>query len=572
MNPATTEGGSQLRSQSPGLLSSFRLQAAALGLLFLAAYWAPLQGLFHIWQTNEDYSYGPLIPLVSLYILWEKRSELALVERRANWLLFPPLCAMLLLSLYGVLGSSGNIALPSIPILLLLFAAFCFGTGLARRLLLPLGFLIFMIPVPAVLERTLGMYLKSVSSVLGTQVVRSCGIPVFLSGNVIDLGVTQLQVVDACNGLRYLFPLIATGVAYAYLMERVVWKRVCLVLATVPIAILINGLRIGVTGVLANRFGVAAAEGFFHDFTGWVLYLVAFAFLVLTGRLLALFPSRGYSEVPPPAPGSPVGWALPTKANGRWAWPTLRLPLGEERGDAAAEVPSPGGVGREKGVTGHRAQHVPFLFALLLLLVVGGFTWSTSALPPVQLKGGMAAFPTEFGGWQGSVQALAPEMVTLSGAEDAFAAQYRDSGGETVSLYLGYRSSAFLENENFFHSPTVCLPSNGLKTVGKKVRTIGADPVWGDLKVTEMLLEDAGTRMLVYFWFHTKSRQSHLKDLNRFHLTLHALARDNTYDLFLRPITRLKPGETVEAGEERLDRFVRELSRATRSFVAQQTR
>lgn len=535
MNPAateaTTEGDRQLRSQSPGLPASFRLQAAALALLFLAAYWTPLQGLFHIWQTNEDYSYGPLIPLVSFYILWEKRHELARVQRRANWLFFPALCLMQLLSLYGVLGSSGNIALPSIPILLLLFAAFCFGTGLARRLLLPLGFLIFMIPVPAVLERTLGLYLKSLSSVLGTEVVRACGIPVFLSGNLIDLGVTQLQVVDACNGLRYLFPLIATGVAYAYLMERVAWKRVCLVLATVPIAVLINGLRIGVTGVLANRFGAAAAEGFFHDFTGWLLYLVAFAFLVLTGRLLALFPPRGDSQFPSPE----------------------------------------GGV-EGNGVTGQRTQRAPFLVALLLLLVVGAFTWSTSALPPVKLKGGMAVFPTSFGGWQGSVQTLDPETVALSGAEDAFAAQYRDPRGETVSLYLGYRSSAFLENENFFHSPTVCLPSNGLKLVGKKVRTVVADPVWGDLKVTEMLLEDAGTRMLVYFWFHTKSRQSHHKDLNRFHLTLHALARDNTYDLFLRPITRLKTGETVEAGEERLDRFARELSRSTRSFIAQQTR
>jgi exosortase D (VPLPA-CTERM-specific) len=513
-----------------GFWRDVRARAALLGLFFLAAYWVPLKGLWHVWMTNEDYSYGPLIPLVTLYLLWDRRAELARVETAGCWRLLPALIAMLALSLYGVLGSSGNIALPSLPILILVFTAFCFGTRLARRLLLPLGFLIFMVPVPAVLERTLGLYLKSVSTVLGGAVVRACGIPVFVSGNLIDLGVIQLQVVDACNGLRYLYPLIALGVLYADRFERVTWKRLCCVAATVPIAILINGLRIGITGILANRFGKDAAEGFFHDFTGWAMFLVAFAFLALTGRLLALFPPKG--------------------------------PLGGEPG-----LPEVAGVAAPAA-----APRGPYLTSLLLLLVVGAFTWSTGALPPVRLKGGMAAFPTEMAGWRGASLGVDPAMVALSGAEDAFLGEYRDpKGGAAVSLYLGYRGSAFLENENFFHSPTVCLPVSGLKVVENRVRSIAGDPVWGALQVNEMVLEDAGSRMVVYFWFHTKSRESSDKDLNRFHLTLHALARDNTYDMFLRPITFLAPGESLQAGEERLDRFVRELSPTTRRFIAQQS-
>ena len=505
-------------------------RAAALSLFFLIAYWAPLRGLWHVWTTNEDYSYGPLIPLVSLYLIWDRRAELSRLHPAGCWRFFLPLCAMLALSLYGVLGSSGNIALPSLPVLTFLLTGFCFGPALARRLLLPLGFLIFMVPVPAVLERTLGLYLKSVSTQLGAQVVRACGIPVFVSGNLIDLGVIQLQVVDACNGLRYLFPLIALGVLYAARFERASWKRLVLVVATVPIAVLINGLRIGVTGVLANSFGKEAAEGFFHDFTGWALFLVAFASLALTGRLLTLFAPRagkGGGSLPaaPPEPAPPAA--------------------GSGRGSLAA--------------------------ALLLLAAVAGLTWSTGSLPPLRLKGGMAAFPVQLGQWRGTAIGVDPASVGLSGAEDAFGASYLPPGGEAVSLYLGYRGSAFLENENFFHSPTVCLPGNGLKVVDTRARSIAADPVWGVLKVTEMVVEAEGSRMIVYFWFHTKSRESGDKDLNRFHLTLHALSRDNTYDMFLRPITYLAPGESVRSGEERLDRFARQLSVSTRDFVREQT-
>ena len=521
-----------------GFFPGFRARAAALCLLFLAAYWAPLQGLVHVWTSNEDYSYGPLIPLASLYLIWEQRAALSRIPRAGCWRFFAPLLALVALSLYGVLGSSGNIALPSLPILMLLFCAFCFGPGLARRLLLPLGFLIFMVPVPAVLERTLGLYLKSVSSALGGGVLRGCGIPVFVSGNVIDLGSLQLQVVDACNGLRYLYPLIAVGVLYAYLFERVTWKRLTLVAASIPIAVLVNGLRIGVTGLLANRFGVAAAEGFFHDFTGWILFLVAFALLVAAGRLLALLP---------PKTGRVTPW-----------------------GGGEAPAREPGGGEAAAGPDARSAA--PFFTALVLLSLVGALTWSTGTLPPVRLAGGMAAFPTQLAAWSGVPGGIDAEAVAASGAQDAFSARYRDPRGAEVTLYLGYRGSAFMENENFFHSPTVCLSANGLNVHDTRGRTIGADPVWGKLRVTEMLIESGGIRMLVYFWFHTKSRETGDKDLNRFHLTLHALERDNTYDMFLRPITVLAPGESVQAGEQRLDRFSRELSSATRSFLARQSR
>ncbi|MBT0666189.1 EpsI family protein [Geobacter pelophilus] len=509
-------------------IDPFWLKIAGLLGLFIAAYWVPLRGMVNVWQSNEDYSYGFIIPMVTLYLLWDKRSLLLSTPVRSSWRVLPLLLIFILVSIYGVLGSSGNIAMPVVPILIVLFAAFCLGTEFARKALLPLGFLIFMVPIPAVLERTIGTWLKSVSSVLGGSLVRLFGIPVHVSGNLIDLGVTKLQVVDACNGLRYLFPLLAIGVIYSYLFERTTWKRIFCVIATLPIAVLINSLRIGITGILANWYGAAAAEGFFHDFTGWVLFMVAFVLLYLLGRVLTFFPPR------------------------------------QKKGVVASPAPMPAGA--TDAINGRISNRV-YATALVLLVAVAALSWSTSALPAVKLRGGIESFPTSFAGWQGTSTLVDPEIVRMSGAEEAFSGQYANENREQVSLYIGYRSTAFLESENFFHSPTVCLPSNGMKTTINRTRTISGIPRWGDLTVTEMVTEGLGSRMLVYFWFQTKDRATYDKNINRYHLTLHALTRDNTYDLFLRPIAQLQPTESIADGEKRLDRFVRDLSPEMLRFI-----
>jgi EpsI family protein len=189
-------------------------------------------------------------------------------------------------------------------------------------------------------------------------------------------------------------------------------------------------------------------------------------------------------------------------------------------------------------------------------------------MPPIKLRGGIESFPTAFADWQGTSTLVDPETVRASGAEESFSGLYSNANKEQASLYIGYRSTAFLENENFFHSPTVCLPSNGMKTTMNRTRTITGVPYWGDLTVTEMVTEGTDTRLLVYFWFQTKNRATHDKNINRYHLTLHALTRDNTYDLFVRPIAFLQPNESIADGEKRLDLFVRNLSPALLQFVS----
>ena len=475
------------------------------------------------WSTNEDYSYGFFIPVISAYLLWEQRKDFTAIPVKSSWRLLPPVFLITLVALYGILGSSGNIAMPATPIAFLLVFAFCFGEKAARRLILPLGFLIFMVPIPAVLERTIGVFLKAVSSQLGGELIRLAGASVHVSGNIIDLGVTQLQVVDACSGLRYLFPLLALGILYAHFFERETWKKIVCVLATPPIAVLTNALRVSLTGILIPYLGIEAAQGFFHDFSGWLIFLVAFAFLFLLGRLLRIFKPRHEAPTAPQAePKAPA-----TRFN----------------------------ITRAVAVSGS------------LLLAAAGLSASTGSLPPVKIQGGLVSFPLDFSDWSGRTQVVDPEIVRESGAEEAFSANYRNGKGELISLYMGYRSTAFLETENFFHSPTVCLPSSGLTVLDESTHIIPGVPQFGDLRVSQMVIESLGTRELVYFWFQTKDQYSHDKNINRYQIAMHALQRDNTHALFIRPITIIERGESIEAAQKRLDGFARDMLGALFEFL-----
>lgn len=492
-------------------------EVTALMALFIAAYWVPLKAMVSIWWNDDDYSYAFLIPLVSAYLVWDNRKALTKLQPRNYWPALPLLVLFILVSLYGILGSSGSASMPSIPVLLILFTAFVFGIDAARRFIVPLCFLFLMIPIPAVIEGSLGVFLKSISSNLGGAIIDLFNIPVHVSGNVIDLGVIQLQVVDACSGMRYLFALLALGVVYAYFFERATWKKIFCVLVTIPIAVATNALRIGITGILSARYGSGVAEGFFHGLSGWVLFMVAFAFLFVIGRVLRFFPPN---SLPHPA---------------------------EEEDDNE---------GRATGGTRPANIKKGFLVSIVLLLIVGSLSFSAKALPALKIHGNMASFPVVFSGWEGRQEPVDPGIILQSGAEDAFSASYRKADFGQVSLYMGYRSSAFLSDENFFHSPTVCLPAAGWKELSTSTHVIRDIPPFGNVRVVEMVIQDANTKQLVYFWFQTKNEATDDKNINRFHLALHAIKRDNTHDLFIRPITPINKNETVEQAESRMDGFV----------------
>ena len=506
----------------------------AVAVAYLSFTYTTLGGLWRIWMSVEEYSYAPVIPLVSAYVIWRKRQQIASAPATTYW---PGLAALGLfwaVGLYGMLGSSPSAAQPAALLVMVSIVLFCYGRRQLRLLLFPLALLAFMLPLPTVVETGISIPLRSWSTRLGEILLRLAGVSVFVEGNIIDLGVTRLQVVDACSGLRYLLPLTALGVIYAYFREKTRWRQAVLVASTVPIAVISNAIRIAVTGYLAQRYGVDTSEGFYHGFSGWLIFVFAVLLLMLLHAVLSVRRADPSAE-------------KPDKTHA----PSAR----EDPGPNIRYFPD-----MSKGVA-----------ALTCALLLAGslLTMTVAKRPPVRLATGISSFPLQFDRWRGKTETLDSRIIALSGAEEAFNAAYVSTSGEMVSLYMGYRGSPYTESVNFFHSPSVCMPSLGWRTIDLDAHTIGEIPGVGTITVRKMLIEKTGVRQLVYYWFQTTDRISANVHLNRLHLTLHALAGDRTYDLFLRPITPWRPQEPFSAAEARLDGFVRSLMAELGPFLSQ---
>ncbi len=209
-----------------------------------------------------------LIPPISLYLLWRERNWLARTPFTGAW--SGLLVVALGLGLWLIGEMSTITAIVNYGFLIVLYGLVISLTGWAvfRHLWMPFLILVFMIPLPQFFAANLSLKLQLLSSQLGVSLIRLFGISVFLEGNVIDLGAYQLEVAEACNGLRYLFPLMTLAFILAYFFRVPVWKRAVLFLSSIPIAILLNSARIGVIGVTVEHWGQKMAEGLLHDFEG----------------------------------------------------------------------------------------------------------------------------------------------------------------------------------------------------------------------------------------------------------------------------------------------------------------
>ncbi len=259
---------------------------------FIICYLPTLSGLFDIWLNDGDYAYALLIPLISAYVIWKRRHPIVNAPISTCWIGGVFFFVFFIISVYGILGSSPSAVRPAIPLIILALTLFCFGREIFKILAFPLSLLIFMIPLPTLIQTRLGVPLQLISTKFGELILRLSGVTVFVEGNVIDLGVTQLQIVDACSGLRFILPLLALGFIFVNFFERTRWKQIVLVISAVPIAIIVNALRIGITGFLAQNLSPELADGFFHGFSGWLIFILALLMLIIMFYILRiLFPT-----------------------------------------------------------------------------------------------------------------------------------------------------------------------------------------------------------------------------------------------------------------------------------------
>lgn len=244
---------------------------------FVVLYRDVLVELVRDWATDDNYSHGFLIVPLALYLAWERRHLLAGLEPRPRSLGLAIVLGSVGVLAAGTLGAELFLTRVSILGLLAGSIVFLFGWRHLRVLAFPIAFLILMIPLPTLIFNQITFPLQLLASRAGESVLMMSGIPVLREGNVIVLAHTTLEVAEACSGIRSLVSLITLGIVYGYFTDSRTSVRVLIALSTVPVAIIANGLRVAGTGVAAQLYGPAAAEGFFHEFSGWVVFIVAFA-------------------------------------------------------------------------------------------------------------------------------------------------------------------------------------------------------------------------------------------------------------------------------------------------------
>jgi exosortase len=254
--------------------------------LLLLLYGPVLRHLVAQWWSDPDYSHGFFVPLFSGYVLWHQRDRWIRIEiKPSNFGLLVMLAAIGLL-LVGSLGAELFVARLSLLVLLAGMILFLAGWRFLRAVSFPLWFLIFMIPLPQIVYNQITFPLQLLASRFASFWLELVHVPVLRDGNILVLSNYSLEVVEACSGIRSLMTLISLAVIYGYLLESRLWVRILLVVLMVPSAIVSNAIRIMGAGVMAHRFGPAAAEGFLHEFSGWVIFLIALLLLFAFHRIL----------------------------------------------------------------------------------------------------------------------------------------------------------------------------------------------------------------------------------------------------------------------------------------------
>jgi exosortase len=264
-------------------------QVATVAGLLLWLYFPTLRHLVGQWWSDPDFSHGFFVPLFSAYVIWQERSRLATLSIRPSWWGLLLLGFGMCLLIVGQLGA--DIFLPRLSLLIVLASLIVLflGWNFFRALLFPWAFLFLMIPIPAIIFSHITFPLQLLASQVASTILPWMGVPVLREGNVINLPVMQLEVADACSGIHSLLSLTTLAVIYGYLMERKVAVRVLLVLASVPIAVAANSLRIVGTGLLVQYWDPAKAEGFFHEFQGWLVFVASLVMLYLLHRIVRIF-------------------------------------------------------------------------------------------------------------------------------------------------------------------------------------------------------------------------------------------------------------------------------------------
>lgn len=498
---------------SPGM---FWLAVVTLGALLF--FQEGIGALLQAWQRPE-YSHGPLIPVLSALLFLRQLKTIpenhGAVDRR--WIGFAVVMCALLFGLLGKLATISDIVAYALILWVggLLLISFGWSTG--KHFWPPVLHLVYMLPLPGVIYFKLTTWLQFISSELGVWFLKLLSVPVFLDGNIIDLGVTKLHVAEACSGLRYLFPILSFSYIFAVLYRGPVWHKAVLLLAAAPITVVMNSIRIAVAGYIVNNWGLEWVDGFTHFFEGWVIFVICILVLFGLARIMLFFQREKMSLVD----------ALDLDTDGLGTQ-FMRLRLVQPSGALIST-------------------------ALVFVLAAGAWQMMPERGEQAPVRDSFAVFPRQLGDWrqQGSQQILTPGVERALAADDYLQIDLQlDTLTPQVGLFIAWYDD---QSKDGVHSPEICLPSAGWEIAWLE-RTDITEKMGSDLpfNINRAIIQKGEARMMVYYWFEQKGRRIAWDFAAKYRLMVDGIQTGRTDGALVRLTTVLRPGERDAAAEERL--------------------
>lgn len=467
-----------------------------------------------IWSRwGEDrYSHAPIVLILAIYLIWIKRHELT-DTNQSPWLgvMFTVIASGLL-----IIGElSALVTLTHYGMVIMMFGLMWTMLGIqTKRILIPFAHILLVIPLPYMIDVMLSGKFQLMSSSLGVEMVRLVDIPVFRDGNIIDLGVYKLQVVEACSGLSYTYPLMTIGLMMAYMFRAPMYARVTLFLSTIPISIVMNSFRIALVAVLVNHSGIEAAEGFMHYFEGWVIFFSCIAILLLEVKLYNAITNKQRS------------------LNKSFDY------LESDHNHGVAE--------RNPYI-----NKTPIYAATFLILLSVTSTISVNQrnelIPDRSLFVNYSLF---IDGWQGHTRTFQNGEDKILKLDDYFLATYHKDN-TYIDVYYGYTES---QRSGFVpHSPKACIPGGGWEISKANIKTF---PISEEksLSVTRLLISKGEERMLVYYWFPQRGRDLASEYPMKFALLYDSIMINRTDGAIARFVTPV--GKLVNESDNRLQKFI----------------
>jgi len=474
--------------------------------------------LLRAWQAPE-YSHGPLIPVLSGLLFLRQLKEVPVnhgpvADRGAGLAL---LLFAVMVAVAGKLIRIPDIVAYGLILWVWAILLISFGWRTGRHFWPPVLHLVYMLPLPGALYYGLSTWLQMISSELGVWFLRLLSVPVFLEGNIIDLGVYKLHVAEACSGLRYLFPILSFSYIFAVLYRGPMWHKALLLVSAAPITVLMNSVRIAIAGVIVDRWGLDHVEGFTHFFEGWVIFLSCVALL----------------------------FAL--------AWGLVKLRRDRIGLIDALDLDTEG-----LGVQARRVLLVRPSRALIAgAVAMIGLAGLLAALPdraaPVVDRDPFILFPRQLGEWElGPHRPLEPEVADILAADDYLSATMLRPGTELpVDLFVSWYAD---QSRGGVHSPEVCLPGGGWEIAGLEVVDRSAEFGAGErFTLSRAVIQKGMDRMLVYYWFEQQGARTGSGFAAKLQLMLGKVANGRQDSGLVRLITPLRPDEPIAAAEGRLD-------------------